>query len=59
MRLGGLLLYSIDKRIEHIKFQIFAEYLALTMRETWGPEELLAEEEPWNSQAQNIFYDMI
>ena len=54
MRLGGFLLYSIDKGIEHIKFQIFAEYLALTMRETWGPEELLAEEEPWNSQAQNI-----
>ena len=54
MRLGGFLLYSIDKRIENIKFQIFAEYLVVTMRETWGPEELLAEEEPWNSQAQNI-----
>ena len=39
---------------EHIKFQIFAEYLVVTMRETWGPEELLAEEEPWNSQAQDI-----
>ena len=34
------------------------EYFALTMRETWGPEELLAEEEPWNSQAQNIWYDV-